>query len=189
MQHVSTYSSHLQAKLRTVIALQGGCVHLGSNMAYSVLYTQCDLYLLTASLSNSSSNLHTCCVPSVQSYFNTLSHVQAANQSIIFHASQYQFPLLLYRVEGRQSPPAKRVSYRGTEAQPNPPSQQRNRQPPHKTKNEAQPPQKQKAITYRSTSRQKYLPPPPTESSKSRRTADTSSFAHTTHLTLLTITQ
>jgi len=37
MQHVSTYNSHLQAKLRTVIALQGGCAHLGSNMAYSVL--------------------------------------------------------------------------------------------------------------------------------------------------------
>jgi len=46
MQHVSTYISHLQAKLRTVIALQGGCAHLGSNMAYSVFYTQCDLYLL-----------------------------------------------------------------------------------------------------------------------------------------------
>jgi len=28
MQHVSTYSSHLQARLRTVIALQGGCAHL-----------------------------------------------------------------------------------------------------------------------------------------------------------------
>jgi len=25
MQHVSTYNSHLQAKLRTVIALQCGC--------------------------------------------------------------------------------------------------------------------------------------------------------------------
>ena len=37
MQHVSTYNSHLQAKLRTVIALQAGCVHLGSHMAYSVL--------------------------------------------------------------------------------------------------------------------------------------------------------
>jgi len=37
MQHVSTYNSHLQAKLRTVIALQGGCAHLGLNMAYSVL--------------------------------------------------------------------------------------------------------------------------------------------------------
>jgi len=35
MQHVSTYNRHLQAKLRTVIALQGGCAHLGSNMAYS----------------------------------------------------------------------------------------------------------------------------------------------------------
>jgi hypothetical protein len=35
----------------------------------------------TASLSNSSSNLHTFCLPSVQSYFNTLSHVQVANQS------------------------------------------------------------------------------------------------------------
>jgi len=50
MQHVSTYNSHLQAKLRTIIALQGGCVHLGSHMAYSVfccgiLYA-CDLYLL-----------------------------------------------------------------------------------------------------------------------------------------------
>jgi len=29
MQHVSTYNSHLQAKLRTVNALQGGCAHLG----------------------------------------------------------------------------------------------------------------------------------------------------------------
>jgi len=36
MQHVSTYNSHLQAKLRTVNALQGGCAHLGSHMAYSV---------------------------------------------------------------------------------------------------------------------------------------------------------
>ena len=36
MQHVSTYNSHLQAKLRTVIALKGGCSHLGSHMAYSV---------------------------------------------------------------------------------------------------------------------------------------------------------
>jgi len=36
MQHVLTYNSHLQAKLRTVITLQGGCVHLGSHMAYSV---------------------------------------------------------------------------------------------------------------------------------------------------------
>ena len=36
MQHVSTYSSHLQAKLRTVIALQGGCAHLGFHKAYSV---------------------------------------------------------------------------------------------------------------------------------------------------------
>jgi len=36
MQHVSTYYSHLQAKLRTVTALQGGCAHLGSHMAYSV---------------------------------------------------------------------------------------------------------------------------------------------------------
>jgi len=35
VQHVSTYSSHLQAKLRTVNALQGGCAHLGSHMAYS----------------------------------------------------------------------------------------------------------------------------------------------------------
>ena len=30
MQHVSTYNSHLQAKLRTVNVLQGGCAHLGS---------------------------------------------------------------------------------------------------------------------------------------------------------------
>ena len=37
MQHVSTYNSHLQAKLRTVIYLQGGCAHLGSHMAFSVL--------------------------------------------------------------------------------------------------------------------------------------------------------
>ena len=36
MQHVSTYNSHLQAKLRTVNALQGDCAHLGSDMAYSV---------------------------------------------------------------------------------------------------------------------------------------------------------
>jgi len=36
MQHVSTYNSHLQAKLRTVNALQGGCAHLGSHMAYIV---------------------------------------------------------------------------------------------------------------------------------------------------------
>jgi len=32
-------------------------------------------------LSNSSSNLHTSCLPSVQSYFNPLIHVQFANQS------------------------------------------------------------------------------------------------------------
>jgi len=37
MQHVSTYNSHLHAKLRTVIALQAGCAHLGSHVAYSVL--------------------------------------------------------------------------------------------------------------------------------------------------------
>jgi hypothetical protein len=36
MQHVSTYNSHLQAKLRTVIAPQGGRAHLGFRMAYSV---------------------------------------------------------------------------------------------------------------------------------------------------------
>ena len=36
MQHVSTYNSHLQAKLRTVNALQVCCAHLGSHMAYSV---------------------------------------------------------------------------------------------------------------------------------------------------------
>jgi len=36
MQHVSTYNSHLQAKLRTVNALQVGCAHLESHMAYSV---------------------------------------------------------------------------------------------------------------------------------------------------------
>ena len=36
MKHVSTYYSHLQAKLRTVIALQCGCAHSGSHMAYSV---------------------------------------------------------------------------------------------------------------------------------------------------------
>jgi len=36
MEHVSTYNNHLQAKLRTVTALQGGCAHLGSHMAYSV---------------------------------------------------------------------------------------------------------------------------------------------------------
>jgi len=36
MQHVSTYNSHLQAKLRTVNALQGGCTHLGSHMTYSI---------------------------------------------------------------------------------------------------------------------------------------------------------
>ena len=50
MQYVSTYNSHRQGKLRTVIALQVGCAHLGPNMAYSVFaavfYTQCDLYLL-----------------------------------------------------------------------------------------------------------------------------------------------
>ena len=36
MQHVSTYNIQLQAKLRTVNALQGGCAHLGSDVAYSV---------------------------------------------------------------------------------------------------------------------------------------------------------
>jgi len=50
MQHVLTYNSHLQAMLRTVIALQGDYALLGSHIAYSVFaavfYTQCDLYLL-----------------------------------------------------------------------------------------------------------------------------------------------
>jgi len=51
MQHVSTYNSHLQANLRTVIALQAGCTHLESHIAYSVFAagyfkTKCDLYLL-----------------------------------------------------------------------------------------------------------------------------------------------
>jgi len=36
MQHVSTYNNLLQAELRTVNALLGGCAHLGSRMAYSV---------------------------------------------------------------------------------------------------------------------------------------------------------
>jgi hypothetical protein len=39
MQHVSTYNNHLQAML---IALQGGCAHLGSNMGShmgTVLYS------------------------------------------------------------------------------------------------------------------------------------------------------
>ena len=35
MQHVSTYNSHLQAKIRTFISLQGGCAHLESRMDYS----------------------------------------------------------------------------------------------------------------------------------------------------------
>ena len=35
----------------------------------------------TASLSNSSSNRHTSCIPSFQLYFNTLSYIQVANQS------------------------------------------------------------------------------------------------------------
>jgi len=36
MQDVSTYNSHLQAKLRTVNALQRGCAHFRSDMAYRV---------------------------------------------------------------------------------------------------------------------------------------------------------
>ena len=36
MQHVSTSNSHLQAKVRTINILQGGCMHLGTHMAYSV---------------------------------------------------------------------------------------------------------------------------------------------------------
>jgi len=36
LQHVSTYNSHLQSKLRTVNALQGGWAYLGPHMAYSV---------------------------------------------------------------------------------------------------------------------------------------------------------
>jgi len=63
-------------------------------------------------------------------------------------------------VVGSQSPPKRRVSYRGTEAQPNPPLHQGNRQPPHKTKNDAQLPHKQKVVTYRSTSGQKIKPTP-----------------------------
>jgi len=47
MQHISTYNSHLQANLRTVIALQVGCVHLGSQYGLqcfaAIFYTQCDL--------------------------------------------------------------------------------------------------------------------------------------------------
>jgi len=35
MQHVSTYNSHLQATLRTVIALQSCCAHLGFNIKIS----------------------------------------------------------------------------------------------------------------------------------------------------------
>jgi len=52
MQHVSTYNNHLQAKLRTVIVLQGDCARLGSHVTYSVLlrfflnnvtYIYCDI--------------------------------------------------------------------------------------------------------------------------------------------------
>jgi len=50
--------------------------------------------------------------------------------------------------------------------QPNPPLNQGNRQPPHKTKNEAQVPHKQKAETYRSKSGQEKPPPPPPHSNK-----------------------
>ena len=44
MEHVSTYNSHLPAKLRTANALQGGCVHLGSHMAYRAFVV---VFLLT----------------------------------------------------------------------------------------------------------------------------------------------
>jgi len=95
MQNVSTYNSHLQAKLRTVIALQGGCAHLGSHMAYSVF---------------------------------------------LIHNVTYIYCAIVSRV--KCVPCARRVSYRGTEAQPNPPLHQGNQQPRHKTKNEVQPPHK-----------------------------------------------
>jgi len=79
------------------------------------------------------------------------------------------------------------VSYRGTEAQLNSTLHQGNWQPPHKTKNETRP-------IHGSTNIQKYKwtkksrpHPTPTESSKSRRTMDISSFAHATHLTQLKI--
>ena len=44
MQHVSTYNNHLQAMLRIVIALQVGCAHLGSNMAYSAFAAFFNIY-------------------------------------------------------------------------------------------------------------------------------------------------
>jgi len=44
MQHVSTYNSHLQATLKTVIALQGCCAHLGSHMAFIVYTKHCKPY-------------------------------------------------------------------------------------------------------------------------------------------------
>jgi len=47
MQHVSTYISHLRATLRTVIALQDGCVHLRSQMAYSVFGAVCFIHNVT----------------------------------------------------------------------------------------------------------------------------------------------
>ena len=51
MQHVSTYNSHLQAKLRTVIAIRGWLCVFGIQYGLQCfccgfLYTQCDLYLL-----------------------------------------------------------------------------------------------------------------------------------------------
>jgi len=51
MQHVSTYNSHLQAKLRTVIALQGGCAYLGSHKAYSVFFMHNVTYVYCAIIS------------------------------------------------------------------------------------------------------------------------------------------
>jgi len=87
--------------------------------------------------------------------------------------------------------PARRVSYRGTEAQPNPPVHQGNWQPPHKTEKRSNRPinRKQKHTEVQVDKKSPHPHPTPTESSKSRRTTDASSFAHATHLTLLIIAQ
>ena len=130
MQHVSTYNSHLQAKLRTVFALQGGCAHLGSHMSYCVF------------------------------------------AAVFFiHNMAYIYYAIISRVKCVAC--AKKIRFHNWR------------------KNEAQPPYKQKVETYRSTSgRKKNPPPPPPHSNRelqSRRTAEISSFAHATHLTLLII--
>ena len=79
--------------------------------------------------------------------------------------------------------PARRVSYRGTEAQPNPPQHQGSRQPPDKPKNEEQPPHKPKAETCRITSGREKKTPTPHPQGTATKAAEqrTQVVVHTPH--------